>query len=296
MLSAFHEVVTGRAPDMLRAYLLAVAIQMVAVNVLAHFGYLQPTIVPFFGALTAVGSFVFGLGMVLAAGCAGAALYRAGEGKLDYVLVALAYAVGAWASSSWVMGPLRQILHGEARVLTLPGMLAVDRWLVIAVAALGILLWTLRGERRPYHGGWDWLLTGLLLGVIGVGAWAASAVTGRPAGLGTVNGGGGLARFLLERDASALNWSLFVLVGIPLGSLIASRRHGKSPGRPLRSGRFPQALAGGALMGLGATLIDGDNVVHGLSGVPLLAMSSLTFMLCIFVSTWVGVKLGWLST
>jgi hypothetical protein len=48
-------------------------------------------------------------------------------------------------------------------------------------------------------------------------------------------------------------------------------------------------------MGLGATLVEGDNMLHGLSGVPLLAMSSLTFMLCIFLSTWVGVKLGWLA-
>ena len=47
MLSAFHEVVTGRAPDMLRAYLLAVVIQMVAVNLLGHYGYLQTTIQPF---------------------------------------------------------------------------------------------------------------------------------------------------------------------------------------------------------------------------------------------------------
>jgi hypothetical protein len=134
-----------------------------------------------------------------------------------------------------------------------------------------------------------------LLGLIGVAAWAASAITGRPAGLGTVNVSHGLAAFFLKGDVSGLNWSLFLVVGIPLGSLIASRLHGRSPAGPVRFARIPQALAGGLLMGLGATLVDGDNVLHGLSGVPLLAMSSLTFMLCIFLSTWVGVKLGWLA-
>ena len=295
MLSAFHEVVTGRAPDMLRAYLLAVVIQMVAVNLLGHYGYLQTTIQPFFGVVTVAGGFVFGLGMILAIGCAGAVLYRAGEGKLDYLLVMIAYAVGAWASNNWVVSPLRHILRGEGRVLTLPGMLPVSRWLVIAVAAFGIILWVLRGKRRSYHGGWDWSLTGLLLGLIGVAAWAASAITGRPAGLGTVNVSHGLAGFFLKGDVSGLNWSLFLVVGIPLGSLIASRLHGRSPAGPVRFARIPQALAGGLLMGLGATLVEGDNMLHGLSGVPLLAMSSLTFMLCIFLSTWVGVKLGWLA-
>ena len=38
MLSAFYEAVTGRAPDMLRSYLLAVLVQMVAVNALVTTG------------------------------------------------------------------------------------------------------------------------------------------------------------------------------------------------------------------------------------------------------------------
>lgn len=52
MLSAFYEAVTGRAPDMLRSYLLAVLVQMVAVNALAEYGHLQVTIPPFFGGVT----------------------------------------------------------------------------------------------------------------------------------------------------------------------------------------------------------------------------------------------------
>jgi hypothetical protein len=117
---------------------------------------------------------------------------------------------------------------------------------------------------------------------------------GHPAGLGTVHGTDSLATVILEGDLSALNWTLFMVVGIPLGSFISSLFHGKSPGKPFRFERIPHALIGGLLMGLGATMVNGDNVMHGLSGVPLLAVSSLTFMVCIFIGVWVGVRLGWL--
>ena len=91
----------GRAPDMLRAFVLAVLIQMVAINSLIELGYLKITIPPFFGVATALSGLAFGLGMVLAVGCTGAILYRVGEGKLDYVFAMIAYAVSAWASNNW---------------------------------------------------------------------------------------------------------------------------------------------------------------------------------------------------
>ncbi len=245
MLSICYEVATGRAPDMLRAYLFAVLIQMVMLNGLAEAGFLRATVPPFFGLATALGGFVFGLGMALAMGCAGAVLYRAGEGKLDYIFAMAAYAVGAWACDNWLVQPLRRILYGEGVALTLHRALTIDRWLMIAIAVVGTMLWVIRGRRLPYYGGWDWARTGLLVGLIGVAAWVASAMTGRPMGLGTAQGSDSLATFFLEFDITALDWSLFVVVGIPLGAFIASQLNGKSPGKPFHSKRSQKRLAEG---------------------------------------------------
>lgn len=293
MLSVVYEIVNGRSPAMLRAYLLAVAIQIVALNLLEHFGLVQTTIRPFFGLATVAGGICFGLGMVLAVGCAGAVLYRLGEGKLDYVLVMIGYALAVWGSSNWLVMPLRRFLHGEGQFLTLPDALAVGRWPVIAAVVFAIGLWVMRGKRMGHPTHWDWPMTGLMLGLVGLGAWLGSNYIGHPAGLGTMNGGRNLAEFLIKRELSALDWSLFMLAGIPLGSMLGSWLHGSSPRRPPQPYRGPQALGGGLLMGLGAALVDGDNVLHGISGVPLLAASSLTFMLFVFMTTWVGLKLGW---
>jgi uncharacterized membrane protein YedE/YeeE len=296
MLSAFHEVVTGRAPDTLRAYLLAVLVQMLVVNALIEFGNIQVSYLRFFGLATALGGFVLGLGMVLSVGCAGAVFYRAGEGRLDYIIVTIAYAVSAWASNNWLVDPIRHILGGEGISLALPRALGIDRWLVVVMICLAALLWLIRGRRLKPSDGWDWMRTGLAIGIVGIVAWITSALTGNPSGLGTVQGSNNLAALFLQGDLSALNWNLFVVATIPIGSFIASRQHGKSSTKPFRSERIPKAIAGGTLMGLGATLAGGDNVLHGLSGVPILAVSSIVVMVCIFAGVWIGIRLGWLKS
>src|SRR4030043_12454 len=106
MLSASYEVVTGREPYMLRTYLLAILVQMLAVNLLVEFGYLRVTVPSNFGFATMAAGFVFGIGMVLSVGCAGAAFYRAGEGKLECLWVLGTFAVGVWFSNEWIVMPV----------------------------------------------------------------------------------------------------------------------------------------------------------------------------------------------
>lgn len=295
MLSAFYQVTTGRAPNLLRAYLLAVLIQMPFVNLLAQYDLIEAPIAPFYGLATVAAGFVFGLGMVLAVGCAGAVFYRAGEGKLDYVFSISTYALAAWAANQWLVVPIREFFGGANPRLTLHTALTVDRWLVVAMIVIGVALWLLRGRQHIGTDRWDWWRTGIALGVVGIGAWVTSTISGRPSGLGTMVGSTNLAALVLEHDVSALNWNLFFIAGIPIGSFIASSRHGKSPGKPFRFERIPQALAGGFLMGLSASIAGGDNILHGLSGVPVLAVSSIVFTVMAFVGSWLGIRLGWLD-
>jgi uncharacterized protein len=140
MLAIFYEILTGRAPDMLRAYVLTVLIQMVTLNTLIELGYLKITISPFFGVATALSGLVFGLGMVLAVGCAGAIFYRAGEGKRDSIFAIIAYAVSAWASNNWLVEPIRLTLHGKGMQMTLHHAVGMNRWIIIAIVATGVIL------------------------------------------------------------------------------------------------------------------------------------------------------------
>jgi uncharacterized protein len=295
MLSTFYEVVTGREPVMLRAYLLAVLVQMLAVNALAAVGYLTVNVPPSFGLITCIAGFVYGIGMVLAVGCAGAVFYRVGEGKLDYLYVVATFTLSAWFSNNWLARPVHSFFHSKGLSTTLHDALTVDRILLILIVVIAGVLWSIRGQVHAYKGGWTWPTTGLCIGVIGTAAWTVRALDGKPFGLGTMQGSDEFASLLLEGDLSAINGSLLMVVGIPLGSFIASRANGTSPGRPFSSKRIRHALAGGLLMGLSASLAAGDNILHGLSGVPILAVSSLSFMPFVILGIWAGVKLGWIK-
>lgn len=68
MLLASYEVVAGREPYMLRTYLFAMLLQMLAVNTLVEFGYLRVTVSLNFGFATLAEGFVLGIGMVLSVG------------------------------------------------------------------------------------------------------------------------------------------------------------------------------------------------------------------------------------
>jgi uncharacterized membrane protein YedE/YeeE len=274
---------------MLRAYLLAVLIQMVAVNALSELGVLSVVIPPFYGVETALGGLVFGLGMFLAMGCAGAILYRAGEGRIDYLVALVAYAIGTWASSNWLVPGFRTAFAISGATLTLHTALTADRWLVVAILIIVGLSWVLRGKRHPYFGGWDWARTGMFLGLIGISAWADSALAGQPTGFGTMAGTRDFTEVISNGDLSRINWSIFLVIGIPAGSFIAARSTGPIRSLPIRSERIIQAICGGLCMGIGASLAGGDNIFHGLSGIPLLAVSSFVFMVFAFVGVWLGV-------
>ncbi|MCI0478203.1 MAG: YeeE/YedE family protein, partial [Anaerolineales bacterium] len=274
---------TGRAPDTLRAYLIAVLVEMLAVNAFIEFGNVEIPYSHFFGFATALGGFALGLGMVLAMGCAGSVFYRAGEGKFDYVVVIAAYGLSAWITATWFLAPIRQMLGGEGMRMALPRALGLDRWITVAVIVLAVLLWFIRDRNRiALLESWGAIRTGIALGIVGALAWITSTMIGQPSGLGTVEGSANIAELILRADLSALDWHFFLVVTIPLGSYIASARRGKSSSLPIKSNRVPQAILGGALMGVGATIAGGDNIFHGLAGVPILALSSIVVMVFIF--------------
>lgn len=298
MLSACYEALSGRRLDLLKAYLLAVSVEMLAVSLFLVAGARLPAEVPpFFGVATVLGGFLYGLGMVLALGCAGAMLYRAAEGKLDYLVAMAGFALGAALGARWLVAPLRQALHGAGAPRTAHEALGISPWpLALApLALLALVAWRRPARREAYKGGWRWPWTGCLLGLTGAAMIVASVLTGHSIRPGAVQGTATLTNLLPGGDRRALDYGVFAALGMLGGSALASRRHGRSPGRVHTFERAPRSLAGGALMGLSAALVAGDNMLHGLGGVPLLALGSVAFIAAMVAGVWAGIRLGWLE-
>jgi TusA-related sulfurtransferase len=131
----------------------------------------------------------------------------------------------------------------------------------------------------------------LAIGLLGVLALIASWPTGRSYGFGITFSTAHWARWLVSFDGSLLDWESFFVLAIPAGAFLAAWRSGEFRWRFPGVRQITYAAAGGALMGFGAMIMGGCTIGHSLSGIPLLAMSSIVSTVAIVMGTW---AMAWL--
>jgi hypothetical protein avisC_09336 len=108
---AFRDLWVSHSPRWFIAFLLAIAVQALGVALLTALGVIAPEVPRLSVIATALGSFLFGAGMVLAGGCATGTYYRAGEGLVGSWFALAAYALSAAAAKSGVLAPVTQHLR-----------------------------------------------------------------------------------------------------------------------------------------------------------------------------------------
>ncbi len=293
--SAYREVILHRNTVLVRMLALAVLVQMVALAFLLQFGLggVQLSVVPFYWLAAIIGGFLFGIAMVYAEGCSSTVWYRVGNGNIGALITLIGFAVGEVTVSYGLLKPLRDRLFtyevqlpGD-QLATVPNALSVSPWLVIVpiVALIGWWLW--RGAAGSYLGGWDWRKGGLVLGALGIFAWLVAWRGGWYYGVGVV---GATGQYLLafSQGIEVLNWGSFMVLAMPVGAFIAAirTRQFKWQVPPLNSSA--RYLLAGAAMGITATLAGGCNIGHGFTGLPTLALSSITATGFTFLGAWAG--------
>lgn len=283
-----------------RAYLLALVVASVGVHALLAAGWVEITIRPFHWLANLVGGLVFGIGMILAGGCAGSSWYRLGEGAIGAWIVVLGFAMGATATSVGALAPVRRALQrpevmvGDAPP-TLATLVGLPPWVVIAVLGLAALAWLVRGAGEPESGRWRWPLTGAGMGAIIALGWYASTFGGAPTGITFAINTGHLLTYPLVGYPSRASWSMLLLIGVPIGSFLATWRHGEFGWRVPPGFTAVQLFAGGLVMGTGAIIAEGCNITQGLTNAATLSVGSLTAFGAMIAGAWVAVRVmfGW---
>lgn len=208
------------------------------------------------------------------------------------ILALVGFGIGITMTNFGVLQPIQRALRATIVPVgsepTLSTLLGVNHWVVIGVFLVLGVWWCARGKIDAYARGWKWPVAGAVIGLIGILAWGLSASTGRQYGLSITEPIATLFRYLFTGESRWLNWSSFMWLGIPFGAFLGaiSRKEfaWRAPG-PLR---LLQALGGGALMGIGAGIAGGCNIGHSLTGVSMLALSSLTATAGIVGGVWIG--------
>src|SRR5262245_40214146 len=281
----------------MRAYVLALLVAIVGVHAL-ELGLVETIpLRPFRWLANLTGGFVFGVGMILGGGCAGSSWYRLGEGALGAWVVLLGFAAGASATNVGVLQPLRTTLQRfeyaiDDQPATLPGLLGLPAWAVIAILVLVLGVWLARNRpEEGEHGKWRWPVTGAAIGLVIVLGWYLSAVGGTPTGITFAANTGHLLTYPIVSYPNRVSWGMVLIGGVAVGAAAAAWRAGEFAWKPVPGFTSVKLFAGGLTMGVGALVADGCNITQGLTNSATLALGSLTAFAAMLVGGWVALRL-----
>ncbi|WP_448517677.1 YeeE/YedE family protein [Pseudothermotoga sp.] len=301
--SAFRDVLIFKDNYLMKLAALAIALQSITLLLFAQMGVIKLAPMPLNWVANIVGGYVFGLGMVLAGGCASGVTYRIGEGMTTSWLAGLIFGLTAQATSSglfsnWMkwLGKFNVTVKPNSSVYaskvgpTLATIFNVNPWIVTLIVA-ALLIWYAFGTKTSQRETkLNWIWAAVLIAILQPIAWWASAAAGRNYGLGIT---GGWTNILSVYTANKqLNWIGAEVLGIIIGAMISAIAAKEFKLRmPKDPKTYLQVMVGGALMGFGAATAGGCNIGHFLTGVPTLAISSIVSSIFFILGNW---TMAWL--
>lgn len=322
--SAFRDIIFMKDLTLFRAYLLSVVVAIIGSNLLEDagllmslnhqtgqmmsVGLLRQNFVPI---ANIVGGFLFGMGIVLAGGCASGIVYRVGEGQAAAFVAVIGFFLGIVMTLDGLLSPLYRYLKsfgvtifGKANpaLWDLFGSGPVVKWVTIAVFSVGALAFILKG--KPTFGkskskGYTWGLTGVLIGFLTIGAWWISSFFGGiPRGLAITTPLREMFNAVLYKTSYSPfpefsflgifkgTWGVFFILSVPLGAFLSAKRLKEFTWKIPPAKEFLTVFFGSVLMGVGAVLAGGCNLGHGITGVSTMAVSSFVAITAIILGNW----------
>ena len=297
--SAIRDPLMLKEFGLIKAVGFAIFVQMIGFAIMHATGIITLNPKPFMWGAQIVGGFVFGIGMVLAGGCASGTTYRVGEGMMGSFVALLGFITGAVASSGkGVLAALvtsfqtsTTIKAGDGSNLTIGGAYNWIVMLVVGIVGVGLMYWKMilplikARKTNPqkinvgqalFKKAWPWWFTGLSIGILGCIAYVSSAASGRNYPLGITGGWAGVSTFITTGNLDSLSWEAWLVLGIVLGAFISASIAGEFKIRVPKEGKtILIQFLGGLAMGFGAILAAGCNIGNLLSGIPHLSIGSI---------------------
>ncbi len=303
MNSAFRDPLVFKDFTLLKAVGLAIAVELVGFYVLNLFGLIELNPKSLYIIAVPVGAYIFGIGMVVAGGCASGTAYRVGEGMIGSWLALLGFAGAAYlAKDGFLSGLVLKIQSYNFGPLTLSSVSGLSE--LIFVFLFGALLFwllfrknksndqnsdirtkSLGAIKKIFKKGWSRQRVGLIIGLIGILAFILSSLSGRNYPLGITMGFETIVKSIIYWE-NFLTWESYEVIGLIVGAFIGAYFAGEFKFRFPKPKVAIQSFVGGSLMGFGAIVAGGCNIGHILSGVPQLAVSSILASIFIILGGW----------
>ena len=274
-----------------------------------------------------VGAGAFGLGMVLSGACISGHLYRIGQGYLRAIPALIGSLIGfGLGFFTWNTLFLEQV--SESPVLWLPRWLGYSGSLALVLFVLAVVaIFLLRVNRQPadepiqeplqsqkvgeqiidvfFTRRWTPVATGTLVGLIGVVAYIRTTPLGVTSQLSSISRsvldsrqllpevlhGIDMMRGCVATVSSTITNNGWLVIGFVAASLAAAVGGGRFKLQIPTLGNSASALLGGVLLGWGSLTALGCTVGVLLSGTQAFAVSGFVFLIVVFATVTLGVRL-----
>ncbi|EKU46409.1 YeeE/YedE family protein [Staphylococcus massiliensis] len=307
LTGGFRDMYVQRNNKMFYALLIAITIQSIGLLILTRTGLLtiHNETFPIIG--TIIGSFIFGVGIILAGGCATGTWYRAGEGLIGSFVALVFYALSAAATKHGVLKPLMDKIntHTVANA-DMASSTGVPMWVFVLLLTLITLFFVVKTLRKPKpkipmpklkqkYTGFRHILfekrfhpfvAAIGVGLIAFIAWPMSTSTGREGGLGITTPSSNIVTFLVSGDMSALDWGVSLVLGIFIGSYIAAKGSREFKWRLPDKKTIRNSVIGGVCMGFGAAVAGGCSIGNGLVATAAMSWQGWIGLASMIVGSW----------
>ncbi|MCR8658583.1 YeeE/YedE family protein [Paenibacillus endoradicis] len=305
LTGGFRDMYIAKDNRMFYALLIAIAIQSVGVYALIDSGVFEYSAGQFPLMAVIIGAFVFGIGIILSGGCATGTWYRAGEGLIGSWIALAMYMLMAAIMKS---GPLAKFTTDVREPVvgtdSIAGTFGINVWFIVVpfVALVAFIIY--RELKKPklkipqlkpkktglahilFEKRWHPFVTAVLIGLIATIAWPLSALSGRIFGLGITTPSANILQYLVTGDVDFINWGVFLVLGIFLGSLFGAKMSGEFRVRVPDAKTSVRSASGGLLMGFGASLAGGCSIGNGLVMTAMMTWSGWVALLFMILGTW----------
>ena len=307
MTGGFRDIYLSKKFTMLYAFLIAISVQAVGVFWLMSNGYI-PTKTGTFSLFGVIfGSLLFGIGIVLAGGCATGTWYRAAEGLIGSWIALLFYMLFAAITK---YGALSELYGGISQIGVMNNSMAetlgISQGILISTLVAITLFLVIKHLRKPklniatlpfkrtgvahllFEKRWHPFIAAIVIGFIAFLAWPLSNMTGRNSGLGITTPSANIIQFLVTGDRGLIDWGVFLVVGIFLGSFIAAKGSREFKWRVPSSKIIISSVIGGAIMGIGASFAGGCTIGNGLTNTSIMAWKGWVGLLFTIIGVWIA--------
>lgn len=306
LTGGFRDMYVQKNNKMFYALLIAITVQSIGLLILTATDILQiPThSFPILG--TIIGSFIFGIGIVLAGGCATGTWYRAGEGLIGSWIALILYAITAAITKTGILKPVMHQLNQSTNVNSdISQTTGIPFWVLVvllSIITIVLVVKTLNNKskvaipklKQQYTGIRHYLfekryhpfIAAIAIGLIALLAWPMSTSTGRNAGLGITTPSANLVHFLITGETKFVDWGVLLVLGIFIGSYIAARGSKEFKWRLPDKITIRNSALGGICMGFGASVAGGCSIGNGLVETAMMTWQGWIALAAMIAGVW----------